>query len=150
MKNAFTLIELLIVTSLVGILLTMGVASHNTFNRRRVLRETALALLNNLRHTQTKALSGEKPNACTILNGWKLEFLGGGYQMRAVCTNGEFGEKNFSFPSGVSKTAGPDSFLFKVLAHGVKGEGEIGLSGFGEIYKIKVSQSGEITDVGFE
>jgi len=150
MRSGFTLIELLIVTSIIGILLTTGLASYTNFNRKRMVREAALELMNNLRYAQSKALNGEKPSGCAILNGWKLEFVSGGYQIKAVCTNGEFGDKDFSFPTGVSKTSGPSSFLFKVLAQGVNYGGEIELSGFGYKYKIKVTESGEISDEGFQ
>lgn len=149
MLKGFTLIELLIVTSIIGLLLSIGVASYNTFNRRQMIRETALDLLNNLRFAQNKASSGEKPAGCATLEGWKLEFVSGGYQIKAVCTNGEFGSKNFSFPDAVSKTSGPSSFLFKVLAQGVVEGGEIVLTGFGRTYQIKVTVSGEISDEGF-
>lgn len=148
--KGFTLVELLIVSTIMGILFSVGLAGYNNFNRRRIVREAALELLNNLRFAQEKALNGEKPSGCSLLNGWKLEFISGGYQIKAACTNGEFGTKDFSFSSGVSKTSGPSSFLFKVLAHGVKDGGEILLSGFGKNYKVKVTKSGEISDEGFQ
>lgn len=154
MKNGFTLIELLIVSTIIGILLTTGVASYNNFNRKRMVREAALELLNNLRYVQEKASSGEKPSSgCGVLDGWELEFDGTNYdyKIQAICDSGnETGDSMlFSFPTGVSRSSGPNSFLFKVLAQGVNYGGEIELSGFGYKYKIKVTESGEISDEGF-
>lgn len=154
MKNGFTLIELLIVSTIIGILLTTGVASYNNFNRKRMVREAALELMNNLRYAQSKALSGEKPTGCTdVLDGWKLEFTSSrDYRILPVCSGAplESAKITYSFSHDkISKTSGPNSFLFKVLAQGVNYGGEIELSGFGYQYKIKVTESGEISDEGF-
>ena len=160
MRKGFTLIELLIVTAVMGIILMTGLASYNSFNRKRIVREASLDLLNNFRYAQGKALSGEKPDfGCGVLDGWKLEFVGvSGYKIQAVCDDGnEAGdEKTFSFPADVSRNACSDYFLFKVLAQGVIYDElapfptEIILSGFGYQYMIKVTQSGEINDEGLQ
>ena len=156
MRKGFTLIELLIVTAVMGIILMTGLASYNSFNRKRIVREASLDLLNNFRYAQGKALSGEKPTDCAILAGWKLEFAAGGYSIKAICTNGEFGIIPFSFPADISRNACSDYFLFKVLAQGVIYDElapfptEIILSGFGYQYMIKVTQSGEINDEGLQ
>ena len=157
----FTLIELLVVTAVMGILLATGLVSYNSFNRKRIVREASLDLLNNFRYAQGKALSGEKPSfGCGVLDGWKLEFDGTGYdyKIQAICDIGsEAGDaKTFSFPTDVSRNACSDYFLFKVLAQGVSYDEsipsptEIILSGFGYQYKIKVTQSGEINDEGLQ
>lgn len=153
-RQGFSLVELLLVIVIFSILFTVGVASYNNFNRKRVVRETALKLMNNLRFVQNKALSGEKPDfACDVLNGWRLQLSANSYQIQAICDEGRpsGNVKTYSLPIGVSLNSDTSSFLFKVLAHGVEfsGSGEVNLAGFGWTYQIKVTPSGEISDEGF-
>jgi len=160
--KGFTLIELLVISSIVGLLLTVGVANYNNFNRKRILKEAALNLETNLRYAQEKALSGEKPSICTkaeALDGWKLKFTSDQtYEILPLCAGVEENgaKKSYQFNSSVSKTSGPDSFLFKVLAQGVDYSGNdedaIMLSAFSGKwkYKIKITKSGEISDEGFQ
>jgi prepilin-type N-terminal cleavage/methylation domain-containing protein len=149
-KAGFTLVELLMATAVIGLLLTIGLASYVDYNRKRRVRESALDLLNNLRFAQEKALSGEKPSSgsCSVLDGWKLEFISNEeYCVQAVCSGVGVGDtRSYQFEEGVSKTSGSNAFLFRVLALGVNfsGSGEIQLSGFGRVEKIVVEEAGNI------
>lgn len=151
-NSGFTLVELLVVATIIGILMTTGLASYNSFNRKRIVRETALELLNNLRYAQGKALSGEMPSSgCTVLDGYQVTFSPQRYEVQAKCSAGLAGEiKQFNLPENVDFVALPGNIVFKVLAQGVTGETDIFLRGLGYTYKIKVSSSGEISDEGFQ
>ncbi|MGB9911059.1 MAG: pilus assembly FimT family protein [Microgenomates group bacterium] len=155
----FTLIELLVVISLIGILFGFGVAQYVQFNRRQVVEQTALDLKNNLRLAQTQALGGNKPVGCSFLLGYKVVFFQGsvenntpdGYLIKAICSEGEIGEKRFTFPLVVrfSPLPSPPSVVFKVLGHGtdLENELEIKLKGFNNDSYIKtviITSSGEI------
>lgn len=158
MRKGFTLIELLVIATMIGLILTIGLAGYNRFNRQRIVRETALNLLNNLRYAQEKALSGEKPTEdCTVLNGYQVSFFSGKYEIQAKCSPEGLAGKKKEFPlESVDFVSLPDNLVFKVLAHGVEGvnplsgKTEINLEGFDWTYKIKVTKTGEISDEGFQ
>lgn len=122
----FTLIELLVVITIVGILFGIGVAQYINFNRSQILEQAAQELKNNLRLAQTKAANGEKPEGCSILDGYRVSFFSGGdspdtYKIRAVCGGNEQGEtKTFFLPSVIkfNPLPFPSQVLFKVLAQG--------------------------------
>ncbi|MBI4999387.1 type II secretion system protein [Candidatus Gottesmanbacteria bacterium] len=147
-RQGYTLIELLIVFSIIGILLGMGVVAYNDFNKRQTLKGAALNLKNDLRQAQNKALAGEK--TCTgSLDGYEVSFSSTSYNFRAKCgTN--YGTAITTFlPTNVSIANSPSPFVFKVLGQGVTAAQTICLSGFNKIYKISVTVSGEIKDEGF-
>jgi len=122
----FTLIELLVVMTIIGILFGIGVAQYMNFNRSQILEQAVQELKNNLRLAQTKALNGEKPEGCSILDGYKVSFFSGGtsspdsYVIQAICSGNPVGpSQSFSLPS-VVKFVSPLSspILFRVLAQG--------------------------------
>ena len=94
MKKGFTLIELMVTISIIGILFTIGMAGYTRFNRSQTLVQAALELRNDLRLTQDKALVGEKPSGwCTgedeNMEGYRLVFAGDGqsYSIRPRCSD---------------------------------------------------------------
>ncbi|TSC53515.1 MAG: Uncharacterized protein LiPW16_372 [Microgenomates group bacterium LiPW_16] len=147
----YTLIELMVVISIIGLLVGIGVAQYNEFNKNQTLKQAALTLKNNLRQTQNKALSGEKPTSgCTAsLSGHKLTFTDNrNYKIVASCGVDLDVLTGLTLGQNVSKSSGPNSILFKVLGQGAEA-GTICLLGFGKRYKISVTVSGEIKDEGF-
>jgi Tfp pilus assembly protein FimT len=129
-----------------GLLLTIGYAYYQNFNRRQIVVQAAKDLKNNLRLAQSKALAGEKPTGCsTSLQGYRVTFSSGSYSIAAIC-GGTPGSESYPFV-GVTKTVGPNSLLFKVLSRGVENPGTITLTSiYDSSYKIKVTvnEGGEI------
>lgn len=145
-----TLIELIVVISIIGLLVGIGVAQYNEFNKNQTLKQAALTLKNNLRAAQNKALSGEKPaTGCTVLDGYQVRFSSTSYNFRAKCGTNYGTATTTSLPTNVSITNSPPSFVFKVLGQGVTAARTICLLGFNKRYKISVTPSGEIKDEGF-
>lgn len=77
--NGFSLIELLVVISILGLLAGLGIASFSSFNRATRLSNAASQLRSDIRLAQSRALSGDKgfenANKCDndnlhILAGW--------------------------------------------------------------------------------
>ncbi len=146
----YTLIELLIVITLITLLFTLGMAQYNQFNRRQILTKAKDELISNLRLAQGKSLAGEKPNACgdEILTGHKLKFVNNqNYKIVAVC-DGEVDLKTeISLSTGVTKQSGPNEVFFKGLSQGtdIVNQVEIVLEdSSGETKTITITSTGEI------
>jgi prepilin-type N-terminal cleavage/methylation domain-containing protein len=145
----FTLIELLVTITIITLVFTIGLAQYNRFNRRQILIKAKDQLISDLRLTQSKALSAEKPIGCeaTLLSGHKLEFISNAnYQITAVCGSEIVVKSGLSLPEGITKQSGPDEVLFKILSQGtdISGTASITLLGFGETQDISINSAGEI------
>lgn len=125
-SRGFSLIELLVVISILGLLAGLGIASFSSFNRASQLSNAASQLRSDIRLAQSRALSGDKGfengNRCDndnlhILAGWYISLTENPtgfdrYQITGVClfmnpANGTiqiqstFGQKSYNLPSGV-------------------------------------------------
>jgi len=159
-KLGFTLIEVLIVMTIIGIIFGLGMAQYSKFNRSQIVVQAAQELKNNLRFAQNKAIAGEKDCSSAecggadgicgtndvgekTLEGWRVNYSSGqNYQIYGSCDGETFRDRSIDLPSGVSPT--PFSILFKPLGRGVVGATTITLSGFGETRRVSVSATGEI------
>ena len=145
----FTLLELLITISIITLLFTIGIASYQNFNRTQIVNQTVKELKENLRLVQSKALSGEKTSACgaNTLIGWQINFTDSNtYKIQVLCSATPSDVKTIDLTGDLVKTAGPNTVLFRVLARGVDGSGEIIIKGFGstKVASVTVSNTGEI------
>lgn len=166
MKKGFTLIELMVVISIISALTGGGVASFAKFNQRETVRNAAQEVKSTLRLAQSKAMAGEKGTICQpnqTLDGWCVDFSRN--KMYGHCGGIEEGAyQNFNFqdiklPSGVTLTFySPDGSsctncaILRFLPNpytGIDKAAIICLSGFGKKYKIGVTTVGEIADDGF-
>lgn len=164
-KNAFTLIELLIAVSLIGLLFTIGIAYYQNFSRQQIIVQTAKEFKNNLRHAQSKALAGEKDESvcgsgltATPLEGWFVEIAADSYEIYGRCggVGNKFGSKTVQLPSTVTLEAFNESgtnvpsFYFQPLSRGVSRDlVDFKISGYGKTYELTLTQAGEIQDAGF-
>jgi len=146
----FTIIELLVVISIMGILLGASLVYYQSFNRRQILGQAAKDLENNLRLAQSQALAGEKPEDwCQAedkrLVGYRLTFNSETeYQLMAVCSSSEVKiTKLVRLPPNIIGPSGT-SVLFKVLAQGAEAETSFLLQGFEQEARVVVELSGNI------
>ncbi len=149
-KTGFTLVELLITTSIMAILFSIGVAQYMKFNRQQVLVQTVLELKTNLTQARNMALAGKKTCAGAF-DGVLVEANGDqGYRISSQCDDG--GDvvliEEHWFPEGVIRTGGLGSgVLFKTLTGGtyLKADETITLTGFGGNTKsLIITPSGKI------
>ena len=140
------MIELLLVISLITLVFSLGIVQYNRFNRSQVLTKAKDELISNLRLTQSKAMTGEKPDSCLgTLSGHKLKFLDNqNYKIVAVCGEEVEVKSVVILPSGVIKQEGPNEIFFRVLSQGIESDISLILSGFGETKTITVNTAGEI------
>jgi len=148
----FSLVELLIAASILGLLTTFGLARFHQFNRRQIFDQAVQELKNNLRFAQEKALAGEKPSDwCTAghLQGYQLKFnTSSNYLIEAICSDDEISARQVKSIPLLDPVSGPideASVLFKVLAQGVDEEKTFTLSFTGMDDKsVTVTKTGEI------
>lgn len=84
----FTLIEMMVVISIIALISGIGVARYNRFNRRQQVKESGKDFVSVLRNTQNRAITGDKPaSGCMELEGFQVSpTLGGNqYTVDTVC-----------------------------------------------------------------
>ena len=122
----YTLIEILVTLSIVGIIFAAGYANFREYARRQAVVSGARQVQGDLRLAQEYALSGRKPSGCSILDGYQFRFTSAReYGLYAVCS-GAGGVSYFSVKDTLTLTGGvifnpvptPNSLLFKSLGQG--------------------------------
>lgn len=157
MKKGYTLIELLVGLSIIGLLFGFGYVSFRDFSRRQSLAGTAKKIQGHLRLSQQESLSGRKPDnsACNTpnsLTGFIFNvYSANAYKIQARCTGGDVLVRDVELPEGVTIQApNPNPILFKVVGQGTNiGEGSTATitvvqTQSGNSYQVIVTSSGEI------
>jgi prepilin-type N-terminal cleavage/methylation domain-containing protein len=120
----YTLIEILVGVSIIGLIFSFGYVSYRDFARRQALLGTARGIKGDLRLAQEQALSGKKPAsvACAgegSLNGYDFYTDSAtSYLIQANCAGGLVDDKAVEINSEISLVAIPDRFTFKVIGKG--------------------------------
>ena len=128
----FTLIEIIVVVTVMAILSTIGLASFSEYNHSQTLGAVTLDVYTMLNTAKSRAQSQVKPSTClapNTLDGYKVSICGplssctigstDDYQLQAVCSgvgtriDGKNLPQNISFVSSQGK-----SFLFPVIKGG--------------------------------
>jgi len=149
MRKGYTLIEVLVSLTVVGLLFGFGFVSFRDFSRRQAVASAGRMVIADLRLAQSKALSGEKPSGCTgNLSTYNFVIVGtSSYRIDAVCP-GSVTTKTQPLPSGILISSTPQNTVsFKVLGQGMAGPGvtiTLSQTGTTNISTITVSEGGEI------
>ncbi len=161
-KSGYTLVELLVVVSIMGILMTAGISSYRKFSQKQILATAVRELKSNLRLASTNASVGYKGERCPCglggdgacgtvddptISGWGATFAADQYSVYGKCTTGAaFASKVTKLPESVAINPLPPTILFKVLQQGTDRAGDvvISLKGFGETPSVTVTTGGEI------
>lgn len=121
--SGFTLLELLVVISIIVTLFGVGFANFRGFQDRQRLITARESLKSDLRYTQQQALAGIKPAGCTNLNGYKLERTSAtSYDISANCneTPVDIDVKNINL---AAKYPGVELSTFSFVFFNVLGRG---------------------------
>lgn len=123
--RGYTLIELLIGLSVIGLIFSFGFVSFREFSRRQSLTSAKRNLTGELRLAQELALSGEKPDNpfCTsprILHGYRVRVVtNGNYVVEASCAGGNVQVKSIDLAPDIAiSIPSTNPILFKVLGQG--------------------------------
>lgn len=152
----FTLVEVLVTLTIMGVIFGLGIANYGKFNQSRQLDKATQDLITNLRVAQSRANNGE--NNCTdpglstcsspcVLDGYRFSLASDRYTYYAECEKGD--KKGLTtvivLTNGI--TVGSNSFLFKVLGLGTD-TGEVSvtlqMNGDTSTKTVKISPSGNI------
>jgi prepilin-type N-terminal cleavage/methylation domain-containing protein len=127
--KAYTLIEILIVISIMAIIVLVGYANYRSFARRQTSISYARILESDLRYAQELALSGKKPplpdfncQSPNSLSGIRFNMnTDSKYTITAVCSSGAESQpiKVVDLPTTVSMIRPSDKdVVFKTVAQG--------------------------------
>lgn len=143
-KNGFTLIELMVVVTVIAVVSTVTVASFVSYSKQSALKQASLDVVSVLRDAKYRTQAQIKPLACGgILQGYRVDICGltsstcptvDTYTLTLVCSSGNSTLVTKKLPSNIhfSNTGTTSvSYLFKVLTNGVIGAGVIAVSGYG-------------------
>lgn len=156
-KKGYTLIEILVGITIIGLLFSFGYVSFREFAGRQALVGTVKQVEGDLRLAQGKALSGEKPedtdcDSPKVLHGYLFRIISGGttYRLTASCSGGNKVVKSVDLPAGFTISSTIDPILFKVLGQGTdipSGQSAtitITQVGTGKVSIVMVTSGGEI------
>lgn len=127
--QAYTLIEILVALTIVGLLFGVGYVSFRDFSRRSAISGAAKKIQGDLRLAQGMALAGQKPSDCIAnLDGYRFKVINSTeYKIEAICGNVTSVTKDVEISSDLSLTISPaPPILFKVLGSGTDiGDGNV-------------------------
>ena len=148
-SSGFSLIELIIVTSILLLVAGGGIAAFINFNEKQQVLNGSKELRTHLRMAQTLARVGETPSGCEKLTGYKVASVDAAatkeIKVIAVCSSGEIERNSFLLPE--TTTLSDDiAITFLGLHGGVIGATTIEVVGESDkIYSFEVTPGGEIT-----
>ncbi len=161
-QRGFTLIEIIVVFTIIAILSVIGVAAFVSYSRVQTLETSASNLKSTLFLAKSRALSQVKPPEITqcnnqILNGYKVVLCPtsssntlcsspNSYVLGIICSNFSYRVQSTNLPQNItidSRTV-PMSFYFPVISSGVGSAGSIYLTGYGNTRIITIDSIGGI------
>jgi len=126
--EGFTIIELLVTLTIMGVLLGTTLVQYNTYNDRQQVKQAALTIMSDLHQVRSEAVSGKKPQVagCSDVepfNGYSVSFTYNSYTVSPRCNDVDVveGQVTHVLPSGVtfSSVPSPASFMYYSLTRGV-------------------------------
>lgn len=152
MKNAFTIVEVLVVISIMGLIMGVGAVRLRDFQRKQELVAAKRLLLTDVREAQSDAASGRKPAGCVgTLLGYGFGVITSSpvlYEITAICDD-DVVVKSVSLPASIRLSGAPSSpVIFKPVQKGTNFSGSISISitrdGLSNSELLFITASGEI------
>lgn len=126
LKNSgYTLIELLVGLSIIGLIFSFGFVNFRDFSRRQALDSASRDVRGQLRFTQERALSGQKPddascNSPNRLQGYNFSIVtNSNYVVEALCSGGSVQIRDIALVENITiSIPSTNPILFKVIGQG--------------------------------
>ncbi|HUC94566.1 MAG TPA: prepilin-type N-terminal cleavage/methylation domain-containing protein [Candidatus Saccharimonadales bacterium] len=118
-RNGYTLIEILVALTIIGLLFSFGYVSFRDYSRRQAVSDAVKTIQGDLRLAEGDAITGQKPTGCnttldtfsfTIVSQWE-------YKIEGNCGITTIPVKDVILPSGITIST-PPALQFKVLGQG--------------------------------
>lgn len=123
--KAYTLIEILVGLTIIGIIFGFGYVAFRDFARRQTVSGAGKELMGDLRLAQQQALSGIKPddqkcNSPQNLTGISFQVVSSqSYTIEALCSGGNVEIKSKNIEPGLTiSVPSPNPITFKILGQG--------------------------------
>jgi prepilin-type N-terminal cleavage/methylation domain-containing protein len=113
--KGFTIIEILVVLSVIVILSSVGFASLLFYGRREAVNQAAQGLKSAVLTARFNAISAVRPSSsCTVLKGYKILIFtsDNSYSIHRVCDSGESGVYRNKLSPGFSFSSVPCSQIY--------------------------------------
>lgn len=150
-QKGFTLLELIVVFSVIAILSTIGIASFVSYSRQQSLQAAVYDLTTILNLARSRAYSQVKPSECAgqTLQGYRVTIStsSNSYALEVVCSGFYYSQEQKSLLQPITFNATQTSstmFFFPVVKGGVIGAGKIAVTGYGKTQTITVNAAGDI------
>ncbi len=119
---AYTLIEILVTLTIIGLLFGFGYANFRDFSRRQVLSDAVKTIQGDLRFTQANAITGQKPTGCDLtktLDSYSFKVVSETeYTILANCGSTTVTVKDVNIAPGITIAPIPITLNFKILGQG--------------------------------
>lgn len=146
----FTLLELIIVFTVIALLSTIGIASFVSYSRNQTLVQAAANLENTLNLAKSQSLSQVKPAVCSgqALNGYQVDLntLNNSYTLSVICLSSHSIQQTF-LPGNItfSSQTTASSIFYPIISSGATGGGtKIVLTGYGKTFTITIDDNGNV------
>jgi len=148
----FTLIEIIVVFTIIAILSIIGVAAFVSYGRIQTLETSTSNLKSTLFLAKSRAISQvntECNKRSQILDGYQVVIFTSDnhYELQSVCsTNFTYTISSTTLPKNITFDSRTPStpFFFRVISGGVKDTGTIYLVGYGNERRILIDSTGGI------
>lgn len=145
--DGFTLIEVLIATSIIMMMGIGGALSFRELNTRQTLVTSGQQVRDAFRTAQQRARAGDMPAGCDQLQAYTVSTPGSSrveLVIAAECTSGTYERERIRLPNGV-RLAQPVNMRMKVLNRGVDQAGPVVLTSGNHEFSFQVGAGGIVT-----
>lgn len=151
-EKGFTLLEIIIVLSVLTILSTIGIASFSSGSKAASVETALNDIVSTFQLARSRAISQVKPDGQGVCNGdlrgYRVEIKPqtNSYSLVLICENSTYTISTKTLPNNITFSNDPQtSFFFPILTGSVEGSGTVSIKGYNITKSVVVDSVGGIT-----